>query len=259
VDAARHAELLALARAAWPGVEVPAEIFAAYLEERAAAGEPAAADLYLACACARGDRRAHEAFDRTLLSQLPQLLARFEGAPIDEIAAELRESLLFGKAGAAPRVVLYDGRGSLKGWLRVVALRAALRKRRNKPQTAEPVDAAEALLASGNPEIDLLKLRARADVERAFKESVVALPERERLLLALHYSDGLSLERLAAMYGQHRATIARQMARARRTLLESARSLLRERLRLTESECDSLVQLVRSQLRVGLRTVETPP
>jgi RNA polymerase sigma-70 factor (ECF subfamily) len=259
VDATRHAELLARARAAWPGVEVPADAFAAWLEERAGAGELQANDLYLACACARGDQRAHEAFERTLLSQVPLLLARVEGAPAEEIAAALRESLLLGKAGAPPRIALYTGRGSLKGWLRVVALRAALRDRRDRPPAAEPIDAAEAMLASGNPEIDLLKLRSRADVESAFRESLRALPERERLLLALHYSDGLSLERLAAMYGQHRATIARQMARARRTLLEGARALLQERLRLTESECDSLVQLVRSQLRVGLRTVETTP
>jgi RNA polymerase sigma-70 factor (ECF subfamily) len=123
----------------------------------------------------------------------------------------------------------------------------------------EPADPAHAMLASGSPEIDLLKLQGRAEVERAFRQALAKLEDRDRLLLGLHYADGLSLERIGALYRQHRATVARRMAKARRELLDGARELLRERLRLSDSECDSMMALVRSQLRISLGAAESPP
>src|SRR5262245_43332820 len=74
-------ELAAAARAACPGIELPEADFAAYLEARAPA-EPEqlarlhAADLYLACACIRGDRDALERFDKILVAQVSAVGAR---------------------------------------------------------------------------------------------------------------------------------------------------------------------------------------
>src|SRR5262249_48857824 len=51
------------ARAAWPGVELSYPTFAAWIAERidgsASLAELRCSDLYLACACAGGDARAH--------------------------------------------------------------------------------------------------------------------------------------------------------------------------------------------------------
>src|SRR5262249_14723667 len=75
--AALSAEVVARGRAAWPGLEVEAKAFARHVAARipaeadvaAALGACHAGDLHLACACAAGDARAIETFDREMLGQ----------------------------------------------------------------------------------------------------------------------------------------------------------------------------------------------
>jgi RNA polymerase sigma-70 factor (ECF subfamily) len=77
---------LELARAAWPALEVPPEEFARYLEARL---DPEAdvlarlhvADLYLACACVRGQPAAIAAFVERHLGDVPAQLGRLRLRP----------------------------------------------------------------------------------------------------------------------------------------------------------------------------------
>lgn len=65
-------ELHRQACATWPEVELDAHVFASYVESRLpaglaiaeAAGQMRTDDLYLACACSRGDPRAIAAFEQ---------------------------------------------------------------------------------------------------------------------------------------------------------------------------------------------------
>ena len=71
-------ELHQLGRAAWPTVELAPEAFAAYLAER----EPTparAADLYIACACARGDEEAIGRFEATYFEDVRAIVQRLAG------------------------------------------------------------------------------------------------------------------------------------------------------------------------------------
>src|SRR5437660_1544495 len=70
----------------------------------------------------------------------------------DEALQVVREHLLVAKDGAPGRIAEYRGEGPLEGWLRVAAVRAALRlQRQRKPEQlaeaaeAEPAQAAAAL------------------------------------------------------------------------------------------------------------------
>src|SRR5689334_19231180 len=100
VAGASDAELDALlagrygaAKAAWPGVELPAESFVRHVAERVpatGAGKPLAqvldgmalSDLYLACACAQGIPAASQALEAAFIARLPRLLeTQFRGAP----------------------------------------------------------------------------------------------------------------------------------------------------------------------------------
>ena len=63
---------------------------------------------------------------------------------------------------------------------------------------------------------------------------------------------GSSIDVLGSMYSVNRATAARWLAAARRSLMDGARARLRAQLRLSESECDSLVALVRSSLDISI-------
>jgi RNA polymerase sigma-70 factor (ECF subfamily) len=259
--------LVAAARRAWPGVEVPEADFSRALVERIDPGEdPAVAlsrlraqDVWLACACARGDARALQLFEAQLLDKVPALIHRVDpgGQLAAEVRQELRDRLLVPEGGRA-RIEDYSGRGDLLAWLRVAALRTALRlrraqKRRGGHEVAAGAAAAD-LLDGADPERDYLRLRYRGDYERAFADAMAQLEAGQRLLLKLHYVDALSLERLAALQRVHRATVARRLAEARRGLLARTRELLQQRLRLSESEFESILALVRSQLVVSVRS-----
>ncbi len=66
--------------------------------------------------------------------------------------------------------------------------------------------------------------------------------------------DGLNIDRIGALFGMHRSTVARWRASVRRSLLASTREELRRRVPMTESEFESVLALVRSQLVVSIRT-----
>src|SRR5579859_4121573 len=76
-------------RAAWPGLAVEDELFTAFVAERAASADAALvaalplADLYLACACARKDPGAIEAFEARYANELRAAHARMRDAPLD--------------------------------------------------------------------------------------------------------------------------------------------------------------------------------
>jgi RNA polymerase sigma-70 factor (ECF subfamily) len=244
------------AQAGWPGVLLDETEFARAVSERSEGDELAelrTSDLYLATACAHGDARAHQLFEAELLSKVPAFLSRLRlpAFLVDEVKQRLRESLLMpgGLAG-------YSGRGALSSWLRVIAVRTALRLQRDlQPATdaATPEPAGPA-----GPELEYLKSRYRGEYERAFHEALQSLSDRERLFLRLHYADGLSVDRIGALYRLHRSTVARRLAGHRRKLLEGTRARLQERLKLTVTEFDALLEIVRSQLVLSVRSALKP-
>jgi RNA polymerase sigma-70 factor (ECF subfamily) len=257
---------LELAAAAWPRVNVePAAFFARLIAavppddvERSLAQLPVA-DLYLALGCERGDRAALEAFELHFLAHVPEFIARVDPSPAlaEEVKQELRDRLFVPRAGAQSQIAGYSGRGDLGAWLRVVAVRTALRLRRMRwPSRERPLEQTASIGETADPELSYLKLRYRGAYEEAFRAALASLETRERLLLKLHYGDGLSLERIASVYRMHRATVARRLASCRRKLREETQRRLQETLQVSAAEFGSLLELVRSQLCVSLRAMQ---
>ena len=81
---------------------------------------------------------------------------------------------------------------------------------------------------------------------------MAALPARDRLLLRLQYVDALDITAIGALYRMHRSTVVRWRASVRRELFEGTRRRLRESVAVTDSEFDSLLRVVRSQMYVSL-------
>ena len=244
---------LAAARARWPRVQLDDADIHPHLAARAPGDDAGLErlhleDLFLACACLRGDRAALLALEAEVLSQVPRWLEGFEGVSADEVQQDLREKLLVGER---PHLLDYSGRGALVRWVRVAATRAAIdRQRRNKPVD---LDAVDELLAGPDPQIDFVKLHDREALREVLREAVRSLSPRDLGLLRLHYLEGLSLEKLAELERVHRATVARHLAAARAAALERVHALLRARLKLTPEEGESLLRLVRSRLDLSLR------
>ncbi len=256
----------AAGRAAWPDVPLDPEAFAAHVADHVrtradvegAIAALHAADLFLACACSLGIPAALAAFERAQLSRIPALVRRIDRSPAfaDEVAQAMREAFLVPARGGGRRIAEYSGRGALSSWVRVVAVRTALRLRADERSAGVPLDGEIEGRLPGvvDPELDYLKLRYRRAYEEAVEAALAALPDRDALLLKLHYVDGLNIDRIGALFGMHRSTVARWRTSLRRSLLASAREELRRRVPMTESEFESLLALVRSQLVVSIRT-----
>ena len=263
LDAVLH-ELVGAARHACPTIALPLDVFIAYLAERIPSDVPQplalrqmhTADLYLACACARGDEHALAAFEERCLRSLDRVLFKM-GIDADasaEIKQDIRRRVLVGDGGPA-QIVDFSGRGDLRSWVRVMAVRQALR-RQHRARREVPLDDDELLqhrVVPGDPASEHLKAAYRLEFRRAFEEALQALPDRERTLLRQHYLDGLTIDELGDLCRMHRATAARLLGRARLALLEATRKRLMSRLDVPAEELDSIMRMIRSQIEVTLR------
>ncbi len=259
MDAVRLATLFEEGRAAWPEVELSLQDFSDHMARGLGpAGELTglhAADLYLACGAALGLVPAVFAFERAVLSQVPKFLARMKPSEveIDEIRQTLREKLLMARPEGPPRIADYAGRGPLVAWVRVTALREALLQRRR--QEGEPPakdDMLAALPAAGEPELDHIRERCKDAFADAFRQAVSELTIEQRNLLRMYFADELGSAQIAATFQVNRSTVVRWLQTAREALRDGTRRILRERLRLSESDMQSMVGLVYSRVDVSI-------
>lgn len=262
--------LVQRAKSAWPKIKVDPKEFVAHVARRiddaedvgAALDDLHAADLWLAFACGKGDRIAIAQLDRELGSVVSVALARMRDkvAP-DDVSQLLRERLLVTKtsvgAGGEPKIFEYSGRGPLAGWIRIAAVRTALSlTRRGDGAGMQPVTR-EMLLAipatSADPEMAHLRKRYAREFKQAFEDALAELTPEDRNVLRLSIVDGLSIDEIGLVFGVHRATAARHLARSRETLMERTRDLLGERLRVGKAELQSIMGYIRSHLDLSIQ------
>lgn len=234
---------------AWAALEVSAEELDTFLASREPTEPPPAADLFLVCACVLGRPGAMAALEKTVFAQIPGWVARIDPSPDfgDDIAQAVREVLL---TGDEPRIGTYAGKGSLEGWVRVTAVRLALKAKARQPQVGSQLASGAAVTADLG--VQVAKAQVREEVEQALESVVASLDTEERAWLKLYYLDGLSLERVANLFGVHTSTISRRIAALEGHLLAALRDRLQHQLRLPRAEVESLIRFVRSQLEVSL-------
>src|SRR5580704_14712433 len=127
-------------------------------------------------------------------------LAEAAASWVAEVRQELRRKLLVAD-GEAPRIADYSGRADLRTWLRTSAIRISIdliRRRRDVPIEDEELAIVPAL--SDDPELAHMKDRYRDELRAAIGEAIAQLEPRDRLLLKYCYIDGLSIDRIGALY-----------------------------------------------------------
>jgi len=246
----------------WPRGWVPEEDFRSYVAERtsegASEGERDLEALFLACACVRGVTDAILAFEQEYVVEIRRAGGRARLTPdgIGELTQILRQELLVGREGKRPKLAEYVGRGDLRGWLRVTAMRAALKmKARASAQPAAPSN--EALLeirSSGDdPELLYMKELYGDAFRTAFRAAAGHLEPRDKNILRQHFVEGMTIDDLGGIYGVHRATAARWVQSAREKLLAATRREFASRAHVSPRECESVLRLVQSRFDVTLR------
>ena len=126
-----------------------------------------------------------------------------------------------------------------------------MRTRRELP--VDPANLGDVIAA--DPLLAQLKDRYREEFRIAFAEAAAKLTDRERTLLRYRFFDGLSIDEIGVLYRAHRATVARWIAAIRENLFETTRAVLTERLSITQSEVDSVLRLIDSQLEISIEAM----
>jgi len=213
--------------------------------------------VYLTCACASGDARAIELFSAQFLAAVPAIVARIVPSEVlvEELVQALRETILVRRGETLPpRIAEYRGTGSLAGWVRVSATRAAVRMKKRVGRLTNDADVGDRAAASTiGPEKVYMRRRYGPAFDAALREALAALSDAPRKLLRRYYVEGLTIDQLAERDGIHRATAARRVEAARRRILLDVRRRAAERLQIGQEEVDSLMALVASRLEISLR------
>lgn len=251
---------LATAKATWPSFHLTLDDFRAHVGAQGDVPGPPpqnlAADLYLACGCARRLPAALHAFDVKYRDDVEATARRLgrRDAGIEDARQAVYERLFTSPSSArTPKITEYTAKGSLRSWLRVVAARAIMNLA-VRADDEEPVDDVDAfgMLAATDPELALMKERFADELRAALKAAAASLEPRDRAVLRLSFGSGVAIDGIAAMYGVHRATAARWIAKAHEDLSKRAQRELRTRLKVDESEYVRILELIASRFDTSL-------
>lgn len=173
---------------------------------------------------------------------------------IDEVHQRLRQKLLVAESDEPPDITKYAGRGRLSGWVRVTAIRLALKLLREQKRDTPTSDKLMQAITpcDDDPELVYFKHLYRREFKAAFVEAMASLSSRERNLLRHQLIDGLSIDQIGALYQVHRSTAARWLARIRQGLALSIRRLMIEQLGIPKGEYESILRLIRSRMELSI-------
>jgi RNA polymerase sigma-70 factor (ECF subfamily) len=260
-------EMVRSVGAAWPELTIDAHAFvgdlgrhldgdAALLDQLAALQ---AADLYLAWACGRGDAHALARFESAYGGDIDRAVARVGATSHgrDDLAQRVREKLFVSEGDRPPRITAYAGRGSLRSWVRVTAVRTVLDVVRWKDDAKRQVSVEAGVLeatpgAEPDPELDYLRRAHGERLPNAMRRAFASLTARQRNLLRHRFLHGLSTERIAKIYAVHRATAFRWLEAARQQLFDRTRQELVRELQLEGRDLESLIAALRSRLDLSV-------
>ena len=213
-------------------------------------------DLTWAGALAAGDRRALDRYEAELVPLVDAQLRRrgFTPDQIADVQQTLRMRFFVGD-GDGPSIASYAGRGRLRSWVLVAALREAVRQRQ---RTATEVTTDDAAMFDLAERADVFAQEgAYKDLYRdvfraAFRKVVGELEPRDRNLLRLHVIDELSIDEIGALHGVHRGTAARWLDRVRGDVALGVRREVAQQLGTDGFEAAELMHWVKSRIELSL-------
>jgi len=253
--------LIATARAANPSIDVGELDFASLLAERAAdvpghsLDQLAAADLWLALACASGNPIALRALEARTFPNARSALHRMgmHDADVDEVLQIVRERLLVSTPDQPAGILKVAGRGDLGGLIRVAATRTALNLRRRDHRLEVGDERLFAALTSheDDPQRAVMKEDLRAAFKAAVETAVRGLEPWQRNVLRMHFLHALSIDAIGRAYQVHRATAARWLSSIRSAIQAQTWHVLHDQMQLNEGDLASIFAEVQSRVELS--------
>jgi RNA polymerase sigma-70 factor (ECF subfamily) len=218
-----------------------------------------ATDLALTSRCLAGDTGAIAELEATVFPAVVHGLARRDLEPWrDEILQRVRVVLFTPANGRGPELAAYTGRGPLRAWITVIAMRIGfkLARRDGREVASEPTALLDALTdPASDPSLAHAKQLYRTQFRSAFLGALATLDQADRNLLRQSLLERRSIDELAKELGIHRATAARRIQQVKTKLLEQTRRTLASELDVSHGVVDSIIALVRSQIDLSLERV----
>ena len=162
-------------------------------------------------ACQRGDQDAFRVLFETHKDRIYSIALRYAGDPTTamDIAQETFLKLL-------SSIGQYRGDSSFESWLYRMVVNTCLdhhrRRRRFLPIVEEALDLFRA------PKESALHDLLREEQEERVQQVVAQLPEEQRIVVVLRYTEGRSYEEIAELLGCRRGTVASRLNRAHKAL-----------------------------------------
>ena len=162
-------------------------------------------------ACQSGDEEAFRVLFETHKDRVYSIALRYAGdsAAAMDIAQETFLKLL-------SNIRQFRGDASFESWLYRLVVNSCLdyhrRRRRFLPLLEEALDVFRA------PREDALHDLLREEQEERVQQVVAQLPEEQRIVIVLRYTEGLSYEDIADLLGCRRGTVASRLNRAHKAL-----------------------------------------
>ncbi|HEY5957693.1 MAG TPA: sigma-70 family RNA polymerase sigma factor [Polyangiaceae bacterium] len=262
-DAVREMHIAGTVR--WPSIHVTFEEFRIHFERAVLSKQLGVeycrypADFYLCCACAAGDRIALGVFEQQASELVRGVVARM-CRDKDMVCETLQEFWNKVLVGPEARVRDYTGSGPLLAWLQVAATRAALdRLRKQRGASSRETELEESFVDQAfGPETMLVLAKYRQPFREALRQAIARLSPKERNLLRMHVAGRCTIDQIGRVYNVHRATAARWLERAKLEVIRSVRAELAiSGPMLTDSEFQSIVRVVGSELDVGVSVLQT--
>jgi len=170
---------------------------------------------------------------------LRSLNALVDSLPVSDDARQaLRQRVL-----VEGRLREFDGRGSLRSWLKTVAVRLEVDLKRMTREDAVEVKVLDALIPPSVAfESELVAAEARGLIRSSLKSSLEALPDRDRLWIQHYHLDGMTLTAIGKLYGVAPSTVMRAIDRTLQGLRATVLEHLRSTHRLGLASLESLVR-----------------
>jgi RNA polymerase sigma-70 factor, ECF subfamily len=222
-------------------------------------------ELVLARACAGGNERAWEVFLGRYRNTLYE--SAYKIASTESTARELADSLyaeLYGVDAKGQqrtsKLLYYQGRGSLQGWLRVVVAQEYINRyravRRESSLDAAVEDGEQ--FAAPEPEPTV----ADPLIEAAVTAELATLNADERFILAAYYLDHRTLAEIAKLQRVHESTISRKLERITTRTRKSIRKRMMQSGMSSRQADEALQDADVRDLRVPVRETlqqDSPP
>lgn len=256
----------------WSDLQISAPFYIAHIAERIDKVETyneikphldalCLGDLYLACGCCFALEKAIRKFDEVYINKVPLFVShmRLGASFAADLQQELRQKLLtLDSASGQPGIAAYRGRGELGNWLRAIAVRMAIsrRRRRDEQVILDEGEAAERLTELAvDPVLLHMRKKYGVEIKAAIEEVIAALSTEQRNLLRFHYIDGLSTPQLAAMLGINQSNVSRRLIAIRDAILLQTQNRIRQKMNISESEFREISKQIYSQMNLSLSRI----